>query len=92
MNAKEKAEELVIKMYQPLPASKEAEKGKEHLYYNQYNAAKQCALIAVDEILNSNPHIYIEKGGSDCRGDWSYKEAQSNQLYWQEVKQEIEKL
>jgi hypothetical protein len=53
---------------------------------------KQCALIAVDEILNSNPHIYIEKGGSDCRGDWSYKEAQSNQLYWQEVKQEIEKL
>jgi hypothetical protein len=53
---------------------------------------KQCALIAVDEILNSNPHIYIEIGGSDCRGDWSYKEAQSNQLYWQEVKQEIEKL
>ena len=51
---------------------------------------KQCALIAVDEILNSNPHIYIEKGGSDCRGDWSYKEAQSNQLYWQEVKQEIQ--
>ena len=52
MTPKEKAEELVIKMYQPLPASKEAEKGKEHLYYNQYNAAKQCALIAVDEILS----------------------------------------
>ena len=58
----------------------------------KYEEAKQCALIAVDEILNSNPHIYIEKGGIDCRGDWSYKEAQSNQLYWQEVKQEIEKL
>ena len=51
MTPQEKAEELVIKMYQPLPASKEAEKGKEHLYYNQYNAAKQCALIAVEEIL-----------------------------------------
>jgi hypothetical protein len=53
MTPKEKAEELVIKMYQPLPASKEAEKGKENLYYNQYNAAKQCALIAVDEILKT---------------------------------------
>ena len=53
-------------------------------------AAKECALIAVDEILNSNPHIYIEIGGSDNRGDWSYKEAQSNQLYWEEVKKEIE--
>jgi len=55
MNAKEKAEELIIKMYQPLPASKEAKKGEEHLYYNQYNAAKQCAIIAVDELLN---HCY----------------------------------
>lgn len=57
MTQKEKARELVIQMYQPLPASKEAEKGEEHLYYNQYNAAKQCALIAVDEIiwlLNNN--------------------------------------
>ena len=60
MTPKEKAEELVIKMYQPLSASKEAEKGKEHLYYNQFNAAKQCALIAVDEILNE----------TDCYYDW----------------------
>jgi hypothetical protein len=51
MTPKEKAEELVIKMYQPLSASKEVEKGKEHLYYNQYNAAKKCALIAVEEII-----------------------------------------
>ena len=54
MTPKEKAEWLIIKMFQPLPASKEAEKGKEHLYYNQYNAAKQCALIAVDEILDKD--------------------------------------
>jgi hypothetical protein len=78
MTPKEKAEELVIKMYQPLPASKEAEKGKEHLYYNQYNAAKQCALIAVDEILN---HHSQEQG--------LYR---IDTYYWEEVKQEINNL
>jgi hypothetical protein len=42
--------------------------------------AKQCALIAVDEILNAI--------------DWDYYEgsAQTQQNYWKEVKQEIEKL
>ncbi len=84
MTSKEKAVELYNK-YEQL--GKDFTRG-----VSMAEFAKQCALIAVDEILNSNPHIYIEKGGSDCRGDWSYKEAQSNQLYWQEVKQEIEKL
>ena len=37
--------------------------------------AKQCALIAVDEIINGSRLFYIE--------DYDY---------WQEVKQEIEKL
>ncbi len=82
MTPKEKAEELVIKMYQPLPASKEAEKGKEHLYYNQYNAAKECALIAVDEILTEMSD-YFDK--YDCTDTLSKIE------YWTEVKQEIEK-
>ena len=81
MTPKEKAEELVIKMYQPLPSSKEAEKGKEHLYYNQYNAAKQCVLIAVDELIKSTPTFdnkhFFDEGASE---------------YWEEVKQEIEKL
>jgi hypothetical protein len=81
MTPKEKAEELYCKYDALFKAP-----------FKKHQDLKQCALIAVDEILNSNPHIYIEKGGSDCRGDWSYKEAQSNQLYWQEVKQEIEKL
>ena len=78
MTSKEKAEELVIKMYQPLPASKEAEKGKENLYYNQYNAAKQCALIAVDEIFKTGLLEGTTLG--------------INKKYWQEVKNEIEKL
>ena len=83
MTPKEKAKELVDKFRQQTDGI---------AGYNYDNVNKQCALIAVDEILNSNPHIYIEIGGSDCRGDWSYKEAQSNQLYWKEVKQKIEKL
>ena len=89
MTPKEKAEELVIKMYQPLPTSKEAEKGKEHLYYNQYNAAKHCALIAVDEIIKDLKE--------------SLKVAEDLHLHargliigslvdWQEVKQEIENM
>jgi len=42
--------------------------------------AKQCALIAVDEILNAI--------------DWDYYEgsAQTEHNYWKEVKTEIEKL
>ena len=83
MTPKEKAEWLIIKMFQPLPASKEAEKGKEHLYYNQYNAAKQCALIAVDEILNYDLN-------TKCESQFEIEKRLEN--YWQEVKQEIEKL
>ena len=84
MTPKEKARDLIGKFVHLTRQTS----GANGTIYN----SQQCALIAVDEILNSNPHIYIEKGGSDCRGDWSYKEAQSNQLYWKEVKQEIEKL
>jgi len=40
--------------------------------------AKQCALIAVNEIINDNPNIY----DSD----------RLNYKYWNKVKQEIEKL
>ena len=41
---------------------------------------KECALIAVDEIIKSTP----------CKFDGYYYE--QNFKYWQEVKQEIEKL
>ena len=62
MNPKEKAKELLAKM---------TTNADSLIYKNQY--AKQCALIAVDEILKAI-------GFSD------------NKFYWQEVKQEIEKL
>jgi hypothetical protein len=47
--------------------------------------AKQCALIAVDEILNSNPCCE----DSDRGGNFQWA---SNEYYWQEVKQEIQQL
>ena len=47
---------------------------------HKYNA-KQCALITVDEIILANPH-------SNTFTNVEY----STMEYWQEVKQEIEKL
>jgi len=67
MTPKEKAVELVHKF------------GMENQYYER---AKQCALIAVDEIIESipkEPSIYtVQRIGSI--------------MFWVEVKQEIEKL
>jgi hypothetical protein len=73
MKPKEKAEEICKKM----------------LYQIEWNAqpstvkgvAKECALIAVTEIINSNPH-------SNPFNTDVYPTMQ----YWIEVKQEIEKL
>lgn len=48
-------------------------------------AAKICALISVDEIIKSNPcYEDSDRGGNFIWNDNTY--------YWQEVKQEIEKL
>ena len=60
---REKAVQLVHKL------------GMENQYYER---AKQCALIAVDEILNVTAGLNGWIGGF--------------QSYWEEVKQEIEKL
>jgi hypothetical protein len=47
--------------------------------------AKQCALIAVDEIINSNP-CYED---SDRGGNFQWND---NTYYWGEVKDELIKL
>jgi hypothetical protein len=71
MTPKEKAEQLVNKFSHFTVQEKWELKN----YY-----AMECALIAVDEILDSI--------------DWDYYEGsqQTQQNYWKEVKQEIEKL
>jgi len=66
---KEKAKELVNKYYDSLPQ------------WVNGNDAKQCALIAVQEILCSNPH-----------SNPLTTEVYSTMLFWNKVKQEIEKL
>ncbi len=71
MTPKEKAKELVDKM-----SYNDFDK-----YHNcSYYVAKNCALIAVNEIINNS----IEWLG--CK----YQDEEIK--YWQEVKQEIEKL
>ena len=65
MTPKEKAIELVQKYFKA-----------NHQPYG-FKDAKQCALIAVDEILDMVKHTPIEFIETD---------------YWQEVKQEIENL
>lgn len=82
MTPKEKAKELVDKFYQFFPLNKDVNTtdGELSWEYNDWSQAKQCALIAVDEIINS---------------DWVIQTIQDFNAwknYWQEVKQEIEKL
>ena len=74
MTAQEKAKELVDKFLY-------ANKG--HFYQDSpledLEAAKECALVAVDEIINS---VVIN----------NLIIAENQFIYWEEVKQEIEKL
>jgi hypothetical protein len=62
---------------------------------NNYDEAKQCALIAVDEILEIEPRYPSDVDWDDVGGTYHYyyeAQTQDAQNYWIEVKQEIEKL
>ena len=74
MMPKEKAEELIHKFAKPIDAL--------HKYPMCYETSKQCALIAVDEIIS----LMIKFHGRHIEDNISEIE------YWQKVKQEIEKL
>jgi hypothetical protein len=71
MTPKYKANELLFKMHNLDFHDLPDELAMQYIY------AKQCAIIAVDEIINN----YEDR----------YKYCNSK-IYWQEVKQEIEKL
>ena len=86
MTPKEKAEELVDKFYQTTPNEYFVNepigiKGR----YKSWEQAKQCALIAVDEIIE-----FME--ADDFDSDTCYWANHSKMQYWIEVKQEIENL
>jgi len=72
MTPKEKAKELFDKMFLVIE-----NKGM----YDDLYRAKQCALIAVDEIIDSEPQY-----------EWSNDYWKNPNDFWQEVKQEIENL
>ena len=76
MTPKEKAEELVRKMQQFYFSDMYGS----HMV--KYEEAKQCALICVEEIIKNQNHLsnFI---------DWEIDEQHE---YWQQVKQDIEKL
>jgi hypothetical protein len=78
MTPKEKAEELVKKMY----AVRSGSVSMITLHF-----AKQCALIAVDEIIKANPYKWVS-----FMDQYTETVLTSNIQYWQEVKQELEKI
>jgi hypothetical protein len=82
MEAKEKAKELVNK-YMGLNSGKLSDYSR-----IEFPTAKQCALIAIDEILKA---FYLNTG-SDIVGNHVINFAIRESNYWEEVKKEIEKL
>ena len=84
MTPKEKAIHLCDMFYQKLPLERYVitTDGDLSWEYNNWKTAKECALIAVEEMLSELYHIAYD---DDDYGEWKMK-------YWQEVKQEIEKL
>ena len=81
MTPKEKAKELVDKMYNTPHCGIEHFPSKHYCDCSEigFFQAKQCALIAVDEIMKAVGWEEMELGVD-------------RDNYWQEVKQEIEKL
>lgn len=81
MTPKEKAEELVIKYLRIDNDTKE---------WFHKGIAKQCALVAVDEILKvaepSTEQVQY------TNGEWAREYREIPNRYWTEVKQEIENL
>jgi hypothetical protein len=77
MTPKEKANELYLKMLDWVY------NGNKYLEHNIVStSAKQCALIAVDEIINTNA----------LSEQFDYGIDKTNIFYWEQVKNEIEKL
>ena len=83
MTAQEKAKELVDEFYQLFPLQKDVISiyGTLSWEYDNWKQAKQCALIAVSEIITANPH------SNPLNTD-----VYSTMQYWHEVKTEIENL
>lgn len=81
MTPKEKAKDLYVKYAV--------------MWHSSTKDVKKCMLIAVEEIINSNPRYPNNVDWDDAGGTHAYYyEAQFEEAekYWEEVKEEIEKL
>lgn len=83
MTPKDKAKELVDRMY--FIISNNGQFTGVHSIPNKFAEAKKCALIAVDEIIET---LNYDIKDLDVRGSILIDLI----IYWREVKQEIEKL
>lgn len=105
MNAKEKAKELVDNFYQlfPLEMDVTVTEGDLSWEYDGWKQSKQCALIAVDEMLKPEKIIVSHKTSAyksfeDFNQNLKHIQNEldsyvlSRYSYWQEVKQEITQL
>lgn len=77
MTPKDKAVELLNKFRESIYNS--------NMYSGQEVTVMECALICVDEILNSQPTKPCEEGDL-------YDNMVSAESYWKQVKKELEKL
>ena len=87
MTPKEKAEELVYRFMQPIDGL--------HKYPMCFDTAKQCALIAVDEIILSAPFEPVDTDWDEAGASaqyWYPQKLEDSAKWWGEVKQEIELL
>jgi hypothetical protein len=81
LEPKEKAKELVSKF---IPYNQEYQEGTDMIFSDDLDGAKQCALICVDEIISAfNFPKYNGDPETKINGD---------EIYWIDVKQEINKL
>ena len=97
MTPKEKATKLCDAFYQKLPLERyvTTTDGDLSWEYNSWQNAKECALIAVDEIILSAPFEPADtdwdEAGSSAQY-WYPQKLEDSAKWWSEVKQEIEKL
>ena len=91
MTEREKAKELVDKMYY----CQRYVDGENYIPLEAYKRAKQCVLIAVDEIILSAPFEPVDtdwdEAGSSAQY-WYPQKLEDSAKWWAEVKQEIENL
>jgi hypothetical protein len=103
MTPQEKAKELFDKFYNYADSNYGASEFEKNWHGNvlagerkvRKESAKQCVLTAVDEIINSRPLEPNNVDWDDCGAThkyWYDTQKEEALKFWQEVKQEIEKL